>query len=431
MKTLRNLFTHSARSVGRLCQPAAAFVLALGLAACGGGSTPVATPPAAPTPNQVPVTVAIFNPDNPVPNRPYVTVTVCNAQNQCQDIDHVLLDTGSSGLRLMPGVLNIALPAQTASDGSAIAECMQYGAGYFWGAQRVATVKMGGEVASNITLTVAGDTSIPTNAPAGCVATGPNAIAGLPEFKGILGIGPQPTDCGPSCAQSTSGQKYFACQGGPTGSCTVIAMPVELQTPNPVSRFISDNNGTLLSFPAASASRGSLVGTLTFGIGTQANNVIDGLQIYRSSVPGRDFPLLAANVNGVASFAFLDSGTNAYSLAQTGNPVLLSQPPSLQAISGLAVCGQAGGPYCPSAPVSLQIRLNGNNGNPTSWNTITLADPTAAFQQNLAAIPTLAFQNAAMPGFSILGLPFYFGKTVATAISGAPTPYGVGPYWAF
>jgi hypothetical protein len=208
-------------------------------------------------------------------------------------------------------------------------------------------------------------------------------------------------------------------------------MPVAMQTPNPVARFASDNNGTILSFPAVSAAQDHVVGTLTFGIGTQQNNAINGLQVYRSSVPGQEFPLLALNVNGTASFAFLDTGTNAYSIAQTGTPAQLNKPPSLQAISGLAVCGQAGGPYCPAVPESLQIRLNGQNGNPTSWQTITLADPTAAFQQNLAVIPTLAFQNADMPGFSILGLPFYLGRTVATAISSASTPYGAGPYWAF
>ena len=424
------MFKRIIQLVDRLWAPIGAASLLGLLAGCGGGSVAVAPPPPA-TPNQVPVTVALFNPNNPYPNRPYVTVTVCDAQNHCQDVDHVLLDTGSTGLRLMPGVLNLSLPAQTASDGSPIAECMQYGAGYFWGAQRMATVKMAGEVATNIPLTVAGDTSIPTNAPAGCAATGPNAIAGLPEFKGILGIGPQPVDCGMSCAQSTSNQMYFSCQGGSTGSCTAVTMPVAMQTPNPVSRFVSDNNGTVLTFPAASTAQGSMVGTLTFGIGTQANNALTGLQVYQSSVPGVDFPVLAANVNGAASFAFLDTGTNAYDLAQTGTPVVINKPPSMQAVSGLAVCGQAGGPYCPPAPVSVQIRLNGSNGNPTSWQTINLADPTLAFQQNLAVIPTLAFQNSDFPGYSILGLPFYFGKTVATAISGSVTPYGAGPYWAF
>lgn len=425
------MFKQIMRSVARVSGAFLLTVTTSFLSGCGGGGSAPAAPSAPPTANQVPVTVQIFNANNPFPNRPYVSVTVCDAQNHCQDIDHILLDTGSTGLRIMPGVLNISLPAQVSANGLPIAECMRYGAGYFWGAQRLATVKMAGEVATNIPLTVAGDASIPSSAPDGCAATGPNAISGLPEFNGILGIGPQQVDCGANCEQSASSQMYFVCQGTAAGSCTATTMPMSMQTPNPVSRFATDNNGTVLSLPAAVNALGGMVGTLTFGIGTQPNNALNGVQMYRSSVPGLDFPLLAANVDGVASFAFLDTGTNAYNLAQTGTPSVSSPPPFLQAISGLAVCGQAGGPYCPPAPTSLQVRLNGSNGNPTSWQTITLADPTTAFQNGLAVIPTLAFQNSGFPGFSILGLPFYFGRTVATAITGSPTPYGPGPYWAF
>jgi len=122
------------QAVGRLMRATAATVCVVAaLAACGGGGGPAAVPLPPPTPNQVPVTVEQFNPNNPVPNRPYVTVTVCDAQNNCQDVDHVLLDTGSTGLRIMPGVLRLSLPAQQNADGSVVAECMQYGAGYFWG----------------------------------------------------------------------------------------------------------------------------------------------------------------------------------------------------------------------------------------------------------------------------------------------------------
>ena len=419
------------QAVGRLMRATAAAITVAVLAGCGGGGGPAVVPLPPPTPNQIPVTVEQFNPSNPVPNRPYVTVTVCDAQNNCQDVDHVLLDTGSTGLRIMPGVLRLSLPAQQNADGSVIAECMQYGAGYFWGAQRIATVKMAGETAANMAITVAGDTSIPTTAPAGCTATGPNAISGLSEFNRILGIGPQKTDCGASCEQSTAAQLYFSCQGGAAGSCVAVTMPVAQQTPNPISLFASDNNGSVLTFPAVNAPQDRVVGTLTFGIGTQSNNTIKGLQIYRSSVPGMDFPWLAANVNGVSSFAYLDTGTSFYSLAQTGSAAVLSRPPFVQAISGLAVCGQPGGPYCPPAPQSVQIRLNGSNGNPTSWQTVTLADPTAAFQANQAVIPTLGMQNNDSPGVSVLGLPFYFGRTVATAIDTMPTPAGAGPYWAF
>lgn len=403
------------------------------LSACGGGGTAPTASSSAPqaTFNQIPVTVEQFNSNNPYPNRPYVTVTVCDGAGNCQSIDHVLLDTGSTGLRLMPGVLDLQLPAQDNPTGGVAAECAQFGAGYFWGAQRLATIRMAGDVATDISITVAGDASIPAVPPTGCTATGPNVLTLPTEFKGILGIGQQQRDCGSFCAQSADGQLYFSCTGGASGSCTPSTMPLNQQTANPVSMFATDNNGTVLSFPAAAQPQATLTGTLTFGIGTQADNQISGQQVYRPVTDNVFWPSLGANIGGVASFAFLDSGTNAYLIAQTGTPPVLSSPPYLQAISGLAVCGQPGGPFCPSVPANVQVRLNGLTGDPSSMQNITLADPTMAFQQNQAVIPNLGFQNNFITSYAILGLPFFYGRSVMTAIDGMPTPYGMGPYWAF
>jgi hypothetical protein len=40
------------------------------------------------------------------------------------------------------------------------------------------------------------------------------------------------------------------------------------------------------------------------------------------------------------------------------------------------------------------------------------------------------FPSQSVPGFD-WGLPFFFGRTVYTAIEGQSTPAGVGPYFAF
>ncbi len=57
-------------------------------------------------------------------NEAFTSVTVCvpNA-NACQVIDHVLVDTGSSGLRLLSSVLTIPLPQQNDSSGNPLDEC--------------------------------------------------------------------------------------------------------------------------------------------------------------------------------------------------------------------------------------------------------------------------------------------------------------------
>ena len=62
-------------------------------------------------------------------NVPFVTVTVCvpGSTTQCQTIDHVTVDTGSSGLRIISSVLSITLPPQTIP---AVIRWMS--AWYFW-----------------------------------------------------------------------------------------------------------------------------------------------------------------------------------------------------------------------------------------------------------------------------------------------------------
>ena len=39
--------------------------------------------------------------------------------------------------------------------------------------------------------------------------------------------------------------------------------------------------------------------------------------------------------------------------------------------------------------------------------------------------------TGSQPGFFDWGLPFFYGRTVFTAIEGAATPGGAGPYWAY
>ena len=69
----------------------------------------------------------------------FVSLTVCApGTNNCQTIDHIAVDTGSSGLRLAQGVLNAtvanALTPQRNGSGSPIAECMRFADGsLFWG----------------------------------------------------------------------------------------------------------------------------------------------------------------------------------------------------------------------------------------------------------------------------------------------------------
>lgn len=61
----------------------------------------------------------------------FTTVTICvpGSTTQCQTISGILVDTGSSGLRILSSALTVALPQQTDSSGNAVAECAVFSDG--------------------------------------------------------------------------------------------------------------------------------------------------------------------------------------------------------------------------------------------------------------------------------------------------------------
>jgi hypothetical protein len=184
----------------------------------GGSSTPIenvsrsgtgtlTAVPNPPTPgNVVPITIDA----GPVPsvsqiNIAYVSVTVCTPGTSgptaaCQTIDHVMLDTGSSGLRILNSALSpkLNLPAVTNSNG-AIGECMVFADGITWGSVLTADVYMGGEVAPSIPIHVIGDKpGGVSGVPADCVSHSSGNIEDTQASlgaNGILGVGLFVNDC--------------------------------------------------------------------------------------------------------------------------------------------------------------------------------------------------------------------------------------------
>jgi hypothetical protein len=288
-------------------------------------STPGGTTPAASANNVAPLIVDAGPPGLTINGQPYidaniafVTVTICapGSTTNCQTINHVAVDTGSTGLRIPYGVLNSSL--QTAllnvnGSGSPLAECIQFlDESFFWGSVRYADVKMGGtggngtgsgvEVASSIPIHVMGDPAMESSIPTTCsmVPTGTGSTTqGTEEdtvnalgANGLIGVGNYQYDCDfvgvsnvcicPSNSQSESCTvstftlppgTYYTCTGG---SCTAtnLAVPVAQQLRNPVSGFATDNNGVILELPAVTTGAGgvNVAGSMVFGIGTQTNN---------------------------------------------------------------------------------------------------------------------------------------------------------------
>ena len=102
----------------------------------------------------------------------FTSVTICAPGTQnCQTIDHIQVDTGSTGLRIMSSVLtpSLSLFQQKDTNGNPIVECTQFVDGYVWGPIKVADVTIAGEKANSVPIQVIGDptfVTVPVVAPA-------------------------------------------------------------------------------------------------------------------------------------------------------------------------------------------------------------------------------------------------------------------------
>ncbi|MFL6693954.1 MAG: DUF3443 domain-containing protein [Ramlibacter sp.] len=401
------------------------LVAAFSLVACGGGggggtsggSTPVTTSaiPAgaavssnvAAAPNVLPMVVDRGVNGNAI-NSPYVTVTVCRPGSQvCQDIDHVLVDTGSTGLRLTAAVAaSLALPAVTTGAGETFGECAHFASGFTWGAVRRADIRLASLTASNAPVQVIGDADVPT-VPSSCSGTG-GSLQASGAAKGILGVGLFKQDCGVACELSTSPQIYFSCT---TGGCVSSRIPMASQVTNPVSLLATDNNGVVLVLPAVP--QGGVVsatGALILGIGTESNNQLGGATMFTTDTNG----YFKTVYNGTTySRSFLDSGSNGLFFHDTT----------------LKACASSTDFFCPAGPLPLtatQVSASGVSRDVAF--TIESVDPLASA---VAAASIGGDAGEGLPQAFDWGLPFFYGRTVFTAITGASTPAGPGPYWAW
>jgi hypothetical protein len=369
----------------------------------------------------------------------YVNVTVCapGSTTTCQTIDHVQVDTGSQGLRIISSALNStmvsALQLVSAGGGGTVAECTLFVDGYSWGPLVSADVHVGGadtatsgESAPNIPVQVIGTTTYPV--PADCDAAGMSTPENtVVQFgaNGIIGVGLFNDDCGTFCDQTTginNGNPYYSCT---SSGCSATVVPVASQTVNPVyaltaNNGIFDTNGVIIELPAVGATGAATVtGTLVFGIGTQSNNALTAGATVLPTDPNYGYVTTElASLGQTDAMSYFDSGSNAIYF-EDGN---------------IPNCTDVTGFFCPASATSFSATVTGNNNQGTATVNFSIANADTLFNTN----PTFAaFSNlggsAGSSGAGTFGwgLPFFYGNNMYTAMENVDAGGTTGPYFAF
>ena len=340
-------------------------------------------------------------------NTPYVSVTICQpGTNICKTVDNILLDTGSTGLRVLASTITSLQLSPVVVNNASILECASFISGTAWGPVKLADVKMSAEVASSIPIQILADPSYST-IPSSCGGSQNTQISTTLKTNGILGVGLFIND----------GQSYFNCVPTALNNCRIsLSLAPNLQVQNPVAAFPVNNNGVILKLPTVGATGSKLVtGSLTFGIDTQTNNSSIGSYV----IPTNSSGLFTTIFNNTTfNSSFIDSGSNGLYF------------PSGSLSSVLVNCSSFSLSefYCPAVTQSYLAALTLKNS--VQGNVIF----SAANAKTLVAYGNYAYNNiTGQIGGNLFdwGLPFFFGRSVYFGITGRTSNAGVGPYYAY
>jgi hypothetical protein len=375
----------------------------------------------------------------------YVNVTICapGSTTNCQTIDHVQVDTGSQGVRIIASVLNSsllsALQPVSVTCGS-LAECTQFVDGYSWGPIVSADVHVGGsdtattgESAPDLPIQLIGTTTyaVPTD----CSSTGGEAENTVVQFggNGIIGVGLFEEDCGTGCSAQTANGFYYSCPS--SSGCSQTTVPVTSQTQNPVYGLaanggVTDNNGVIIELPAVGADGAeTLAGSLVFGIGTQSNNALSAGATILTTNSYTGYVTTAFNSESYTT-SYVDSGSNALYFDD----------------SNIVACTSAEdtGFFCPASSENFTATMTGANAvsavvlfSIANADTLFNTYPSSAAFSNLGGSASALNATGASGGSGAgtgtfaWGLPFFYGQNVYFAMENTEAGGAAGPYVAF
>lgn len=374
-------------------------------------------------------------------NMLYATVTVCapGDPTKCQAIDHVLVDTGSFGLRILASkVSGLVLPSVKLSPNAQapapVWECLQFVIGGLWGATVQADVGLGQQWAANIPVQlIQDDPSAPIQATADCLTGSNNQVlssASQLGANGILGIGSVDVDCGGQCVvgdYSSGFVRYYSCPQGALSSsaCTPTPVPLNFQVKNPVYALPNGyNNGVVLALPSVTGLGAGVVhGELILGVDSLPNNTLgsSATRINLGTNPNSASYLSITTQFGGKTYSdsYLDTGTNG---------LFFDSPTTIDKCLPW---------YCPKSQLSFvaslsdgdnflqnQVAVPFNVGTGITLPTYYAFGDLAGPQPTNAVTPSTPFSTFAW------GLPFFYGRRVALSIWDL-SPGSTGPWYSW
>ena len=345
---------------------------------------------------------------NNAPQVPYISVKICSPVNPsiCQIIDHVEVDTGSSGLRIAYTALSPklrllkgALPTVSPALGATLTECETYVSSFVYGPIVRADVFIAGEKAANTKLQIFGHPSY--KIPNDCKQQGGLDLH-TPETFGANGL------IGVSFRVKDDYAMYYNCRTSNPALC------VPNQTfpgiPNTVTQFSKDNNGVVLSLPTLPTpdSPSPVTGTLKFGVSTQSNNTpgANTLALVNDGTPSDRSGTFDAKVGSAWYMGYIDSGTDVVYFFDDLNSALKACPRN----------GPYAGLYCPATPQNLIFDLaDTGTKKPKGYINYTVADASKVLDSSSIAytnIGGVSSPSTNLDSAMAFGLSVFFGNNM-------------------
>ena len=341
-------------------------------------------------------------------NRMVVSVTVCEpGTERCVTVDDVMVDTGSTGLRLEASAVPtwLRLPAFSGPNGKPLAECLRFVHDTAWGPLQRADVRLGGLIARKHSL--AG----PSTTRGAHRRRRAHAPMSVPTSNETLGVGQHLFDCQGACQQRTEAPGVFVWDGTEWSPVDGAVEPA-YRLPNPVSYLPGHDNGIVIDLPSPpDEGAREVVGTLTFGV--VAGDKVDtaghpaprrGPAGSRTMLAGRSYPT-----------SYIDSGTETYVLYDASLPRCRDMPWA----------------YCAEPRRTLRAEMVGTDGKgiPTTFN---VGNYQTSRERHAGASDDVAEVADQQADVVIWGAPFFLGRRISLVMDGSSvpgTPSLAGPFY--